>query len=82
LKYEGIQLVVGLALTDPGFFGTFMSDRPRALAHLSLSEEEAGVLLRLPGRDLQDVSRRADRWIDRHTPPVKTAIAAGVHDWL
>lgn len=75
-------MVVGLALTDQQFIGTFMTDRPRAVRDLSLSEEEAGVLLSIPGRRFEDVSKRLDSYITRHTPPARTAVAVGVHDWL
>lgn len=82
-SYEGLQMIVGLALTDQQFLGTFMSDRPRALRGLPLSEEEAGVLLTMPGRSFEDVSSKLDTWITRHTPaPTRVAVAAGVHDWL
>jgi len=81
-SYEGLQMIVGLALTDQQFLGTFMTDRPRAISNLSLSEEEAGIVLTMPGRTFEDVSNRLDRYITSHTRPVRTPVAVGVHDWL
>lgn len=81
-SYEGLQMVVGLALTDQQFLGTFMTDRPRAIINLPLSEEEAGIVVTMPGRTFEDVSKRLDRYITSHTPPARTAVAVGVHDWL
>ena len=70
-SYEGLQ-----------FLGKFMSDRPRAISNLPLSEEEAGIVLTMPGRTFADVSNRLDRYITSHTRPVRPPVAVGVHDWL
>src|SRR2546426_10205254 len=82
-SYESFQMVVGLALTDQQFLGTFMNDRPRALANLPLSEEEAGVLLNINGRSFADVSRKLDSYIERHTRPAtrRIAVPVGAEDW-
>ena len=83
MSYETLQMVVGLALTDQQFLGTLMTDRPRALANLPLTEEEAGVLLQMPGRTFEDFSSKLDTWITRHTPSVRRApVPVGVEDWL
>ncbi len=80
--YEGLQMIVGLALTDQQFLGTFMADRPRAISNLPLSEEEAGIVLTMPGKTFADVSKKLDRYITSHTRPVGTLVPAGARDWL
>lgn len=83
MDYEALQMVVGMALTDQQFMGTLITDRSRAISGLPLSEEEAGVLLSMPGRNFEDLSKRLDSWITRHTRAARPATAgAGVHDWL
>jgi hypothetical protein len=83
VDYEGLQLVIGLGLTDQQFMSTLMTDRPRALAGLSLSEEEVGVLLAARENHLKDLSRRVDSWIQRRTRPARRGrTAVGVNDWL
>ena len=82
MAYEALQMVIGLALTDQQFLGSFMEDRPRALASLPLSEEEVGVLLTTQGRSFEDFSRKLDTWISRKTRPARRmAGAMGVGDW-
>lgn len=81
-SYEGLQMIVGLALTDQQFLGTFMTDRPKAISNIPLSEEEAGIVLTMPGKTFADVSRRLDKYITSHTRPVRTVVPAGVRDWL
>ena len=81
--YEGLQLVIGLAVTDQRFMGSFMDDRPRALVGLPLSEPEAGVLFSTPARGFIDLSRKLDSWITRSTRPLPLAmaVAVGAEEW-
>lgn len=83
MNHEALQMVIGMALTDQGLMSALITDRPRAIATLPLSEEEAGVLLTMPARSFQDLSKKLDSWIGRKTRTAHPVVAAvGVNDWF
>jgi hypothetical protein len=71
-----------MALIDSEFQRRLIDDRPRALAGIPLTEEEAAVLTHMPARSFEELSRKLDRWIEQRsrTEP-RAAVYSGADRW-
>ena len=61
--YEGLQLVIGLALIDRQFRESLFIDRARALVNLPLTEQEAAWLLSVRAESLTELAEKLDKMI-------------------
>ncbi len=62
--YEGLQLVIGLALVDERFRDSLLQDRGKALVGLPITDEERAMLLAIEADSLAEIAERIEELIE------------------
>ncbi len=64
MSFEGVQLVIGLALTDQRFRDLLVDKRKEALAQVSLSKEESQAMMQITAGSFREFCQKLDRWVE------------------
>ncbi len=62
--YEGLQLVIGLALVDERVRDSLLQDRRKALVGLPLTDEESAMLMAIEADSLAEIAERIEEFIE------------------
>ena len=66
--YEGLQLVIGLALIDERFRESLLQDRRKALMGLPLTDEERAMLLAIEADSLAKMAEKIEELVEAAQP--------------
>jgi hypothetical protein len=75
MAHEGLQVVVGTALVDPGFCRNLLDKAPGALKRFELTPEEQEIIFSIQAKTFQDFARELHRWINGEAPRFSGAVS-------